>query len=452
VAVRFMDSLFHGNDGKNRILFMKILIKNGRVIDPSQKTDKVLDVLIGDGKVLELKTGITDPQAKVINAKGKIVLPGLIDVHTHLREPGHEDEETIATGTRAAARGGVTTVFCMPNTHPPLDNAPAVEFVLLKAQKQGIVTVFPVGCITKNSEGQELAEIGVLKNAGVIAISDDGEPVMNAQMMRRALEYSKMFGLVVIAHCEDENLSKNGVMNEGYNSTILGLRGIPRQAEEIMVSRDIMLAELTGGHLHIAHVSTERSVELIREAKKRKVNVTAETCPHYFSLTDEEVKTYDTNTKMNPPLRTAEDIKALKKGLADGTIDCIVTDHAPHTEEEKNKEFDSAPFGIIGLETMLSLVITELIDKKVLSWTEAVKKSTSNPAKIFGLKDRGTLKPGAIADVIIIDPQKKYTVKREDFVSKSSNSPFIGRALKGVCETTIVGGKIVWPQNEKIST
>lgn len=427
----------------------KILIKNGRVVDPGTRTDAVSDVLIVDGKITEVKPKISEPDCKVIDASKKIVIPGLIDVHTHLREPGHEEEETIATGTRAAAKGGVTSILCMPNTHPPLDNAPAVEFVALKAQKEGAVNVFPIGCITKESKGEELAEIGVLKNAGVIAISDDGSSVMNSQVMRRALEYTKMFNLPVIAHCEDMTLSKNGVMNEGNISMVLGLRGIPRQSEEVMISRDIMLAELTGGHLHVAHVSTAGAVDLIREAKKKKINVTAETCPHYFSLTDEAVKGYSTNTKMKPPLRTAEDVKAVKLGLADGTIDCIATDHAPHTEEEKNKEYDLAPFGIIGLETLLGLVITELVEKKFMPLSDAISRMTVNPAKVFNLAGRGSIKQGNIADITVIDIDREYTVNVKDFASKSKNSPFDGWKLKGSAEITIVGGKIVWQANGK---
>jgi dihydroorotase len=431
---------------------MNLIIKNGTVIDPQSKLNTDVDILISDGRIEQLKKGINRADAEIIDAKGKVVVPGFIDVHTHLREPGHEEEETIASGTRAAARGGVTSVFCMPNTHPPLDNAPAVEFVLLKAQKEGIVNVFPIGCVTKGSNGEELAEIGILKKSGIVAISDDGNAVMNSQVMRRALEYTKMFKIPVIAHCEDMALTKNGAMNEGYTSMLLGLRGIPHQSEDIMVSRDIMLSELTGGHLHVAHVSSKDSVELIRQAKKRKVNVTAETCPHYFTLTDEDVKKtdYDTNTKMKPPLRTAEDVKALKEGLKDGTIDCISTDHAPHTIEEKNKEFDLAPFGIVGLETLFSLVLTELVEKKVLTLSEAIAKMALNPAKIFGLKDRGSLRIGNIADIAIIDLKKKYIVRKEDFVSKSKNSPFIGRTLKGVVEKTIVGGKLVWPEKAKL--
>lgn len=428
---------------------MKVLIANGRVIDPATGQDGSADILIENGKIIDNKPGIATAADTVIDAKDRLVVPGLIDIHTHLREPGHEEEETIASGTRAAARGGVTTVFCMPNTHPNLDNAPAVEFVTLKAQKEGTVNVFPIGCITKGSAGAELAEIGILKKAGIIAVSDDGMPVMNSQVMRRALEYTRMFDLPVISHAEDKDLSKAGVMNDGHNSMVLGLRGIPRQAEEIMVSRDIMLAELTGGRLHIAHISTERSVDLVRQAKKRGVNVTAETCPHYFTLTDDAVKSYDTNTKMNPPLRTARDIEAIKAGLADGTIDCIATDHAPHTEEEKNKEYDLAPFGIIGLETLLGLVVTELIEPGILSWPAAIATMTRNPAKIFNLSGRGSLAAGSIADVTVINPGASYTFGPNDFLSKSRNSPFIGRHLRGLPETTIVGGTVVWHTNAK---
>ncbi|MCB4790314.1 MAG: dihydroorotase [Elusimicrobia bacterium] len=430
---------------------MKLLIRGGLVVDPETKLNNISDILINNGRIEQVKNGIKADGAVEIDAKGKVVIPGLIDVHTHLREPGHEEEETIASGTRAAAHGGVTSVFCMPNTHPPLDNAPAVEFVLLKAQKEGIVNVFPIGCITKGSNGEELAEIGVLKKSGIIAISDDGNTVMNSQVMRRALEYTKMFDIPVISHCEDTALTKNGVMNEGYTSMVLGLRGIPTHSEDIIVSRDIMLAELSSGHLHIAHVSTKESVDLIRQAKKRKIKVTAETCPHYFSLTEEDVKktNYDTNTKMKPPLRTREDVSAIIEGLKDGTIDCIATDHAPHTIEEKNKEYDLAPFGIIGLETLLSLVVTELVNKKVMTLSEAVSKMTINPARIFNLKDRGSLKKGNIADITIIDIKKNYVIRKEDFVSKSKNSPFVGRTLAGFVEKTIVGGEVVWPIKEE---
>lgn len=420
---------------------MRLHIKKIRVVDPSQKKDLIKDIFVENGRIVSKLSGKAD---RVIDGSGKIAVPGLIDVHSHLREPGQEGKETIKTGTRSAAKGGITTVFCMPNTNPAIDNAPTVEFILLKAQKEGLVNVFPIGCATKGSKGEELSEIGVLKKAGIVAVSDDGLPVSNSQIMRRTLEYTKMFKLPVISHSEDKELSKCGVMNEGRNSMILGLRGIPKQAEEVMVARDIMLAELTGGYLHIAHASTEGSVDLIRQAKKRGVKVTAETCPHYFTLTDDIVKVYDANTKMNPPLREQKDIDAIKKGLADGTIDCIATDHAPHTQEEKSREFDLAPFGIIGFETVLSLVLNELVDKKVLSLSQAIEKMTSNPAKIFNLKDRGSLKEGSIADITIIDPKYSYEFTKESIVSKSKNSPFIGRKFKGAAVMTIVGGKVVW--------
>ncbi|GHT61467.1 dihydroorotase [Endomicrobiia bacterium] len=420
---------------------MHLQIKNIRIVDPSQKKDSVGNIFIENGKIVSKLSGDVD---KEIDGRGKIAVPGLIDVHSHLREPGHEDKETIYTGTRSAAKGGITTVFCMPNTKPVIDNAPAAEFILLKAQKEGLVNVFPIGCATKGSEGMELSEIGVLKKAGIVAVSDDGLPISNSQIMRRALEYTKMFKLPVISHSEDKELSKNGVMNEGKNSTILGLRGIPRQAEEVMVSRDIMLAELTGGYLHVAHVSTAGSVNLVRQAKEKGIKVTAETCPHYFALTDNIVKVYDANTKMNPPLREQKDVDAIKHGLADGTIDCIATDHAPHIQEEKSREFDLAPFGIIGFETALSLILNELVDKGVLSLSDAIAKMTLNPAKIFNLIARGSLKEGSIADITIIDQKYSYKFEEESIVSKSKNSPFIGRKFNGGAVMTIVAGNVVW--------
>ncbi len=426
---------------------MRLQIKQIRIVDPSQNKDFVGDIFIENGKIV---SSLSDKAEKVIDGKGKIAVPGLIDVHSHLREPGQEGKETIHSGTRSAAKGGITTLLCMPNTKPVIDNAPTVEFILLKAQKEGVVNVFPIGCATKGSNGEELSEIGVLKKAGIVAISDDGLPISNSQIMRRALEYTKMFKLPVVSHSEDKELSKNGVMNEGKNSMILGLRGIPKQAEEVMVSRDIMLAELTGGYLHIAHVSTAGSVELVRQAKKKGIKVTAETCPHYFTLTDDIVKVYDANTKMNPPLREQKDVDAIKEGLADGTIDCIATDHAPHTQEEKSREFDLTPFGIIGFETMLSLVLNELVDKKVLSLKDAIAKMTVNPANIFNLEGRGSLKEGSIADITIIDTEYSYTFTKESIISKSKNSPFIDREFKGGAVMTIVGGEIVWSLEDGI--
>ncbi|OIO72779.1 MAG: dihydroorotase [Elusimicrobia bacterium CG1_02_37_114] len=431
---------------------MDILIKNGRVIDPVNKIDRVTGVLISEDRIVkignlsEVKTSGEKP--KIIDAKNKVVIPGIIDIHTHLREPGHEEEETIATGTRSAAVGGVTSIFCMPNTHPVIDNQTAVEFILLKAKNEGIVNVFPVGAITKGLSGEDLTEIGELKKAGVVSISDDGNPVMDALVMRRALEYAKMFDLSVIAHCEDKNLSEDGVMNESYTSTLLGLRGIPNESEDVMVARDIILSALTGGHLHIAHVSTKGSVELIRQAKRNKIPVSCEACPHHFTLTDEMVKTYDTNTKVNPPLRTEEDVREIIKGLQDGTIDCIASDHAPHTEEEKNKEYDLAPFGIVGLETLLPLTITYLVKTKKLSLMAAITKLTSNPKKIFKL-DSGTLTPGSKADITIIDINVERVIK--DFVSKSKNSPFLGKKLQGFAVMTIVNGKIIMDNGKILS-
>lgn len=422
---------------------MKLLIKNGHVVDPAQHIDGKADVIIEDDRVVAVTKKSHHRIKKVIDAKGKWVFPGLIDIHAHLREPGQEAKETIASATRAAARGGITSICCMPNTKPVIDNAPAVEYILLKAQKQGIVNVFPIGCITKGQEGKELAEVGVLRRAGIVAISDDGKSVMDAQIMRRALQYCTMFDIPVVSHCEDVHLSADGVMNEGYMSTVLGLRGIPNAAEEVMVARDIILAESTGGHVHIAHVSTKGSVELIRDAKKRGVHVTSETAPHYFTLTEESLSTYNTNFKMNPPLRTKDDVKAICKGIVDGTIDCIASDHAPHTEEEKNREFDLAPFGITGLETMLSLSLQQLVDEKDVDLDVVIRTLTQGPAAVMRLAQRGTLLPGSFADVIVVDPHATWTVG-DTMQSKSRNTPFIGWQLKGVVTHTLVSGKVVW--------
>ena len=342
---------------------------------------------------------------RIIDASGLFVLPGLIDMHVHLREPGFEYKETINTGTMAAVKGGFTTVCCMPNTYPVNDNASVTEFIKRKASQEGYCTVLPIGAITKGQKGEELAEIGTMRNEGCIAFSDDGQPVMNSMIMRRALEYSKAFNVPVISHCEDSTLSEGGVMNEGLMSLTLGLKGIPAEAEQIMIFRDILLAELTGGKLHIAHVSTEGSVRLIRNAKRRGVNVTAETCPHYFSLTEEAVKDYDTNAKMNPPLRTEHDIKAIKEGLKDGTIDVIATDHAPHHRDEKLKEFDLAPFGISGLETALGLSL-RLVEEGTLTMGQLVEKMTCNPSRVLNI-DKGTLKIGSDADLVILDRNKR---------------------------------------------
>jgi dihydroorotase len=453
-----------------------ILIEKGHIIDPSQGVDGIGDVLIEDSKIKEIRIiseerraksksrhthpsplrgegkggGESLPAERIINAKGMFVIPGLIDMHVHLREPGFEYKETIKTGTEAAIRGGFTTLCCMPNTFPINDNASVTEFIIRKSL-EGLCTVLPIGAITKGQKGEELVEMGTMKDEGCVAFSDDGRPVMNSLIMRRALEYSKAFGLPIISHCEDLTLSEDGVMSEGLLSITLGLRGIPAEAEQIMVFRDILLAELTRGKLHIAHVSTEGSVKLIRDAKKRGVDITAETCPHYFSITEVAVKNYDTNAKVNPPLRTNKDIEAIKEGLKDGTLDVIATDHAPHHRDEKLKEFDLAPSGISGLETALGLSM-RLVDEGVLTINQLVEKMSFNPAKILGLLtphlssltigQKGTLSVGSDADITILDTEKEFKVEASKFFSKGKNTPFDGWMLKGAPVFTILKGKI----------
>jgi len=420
---------------------MKILIKNGHVIDPSQNIDGVRDILINGKKIQGIFSKGKRPSAdKIIDAAGCLVIPGLVDMHTHLREPGYEYKETIKTGTMAAVKGGFTTVCCMPNTEPINDTISVTEFILKKAEEEGSCTVYPIAAITKGENGEAMTELEALIKAGSIAFSDDGKPVMNSLIMRRALEYSKIFGAPIISHCEDLKLSGGGVMNEGLNSTILGLKGIPKAAEEVMVARDISLSELTGGKLHIAHVSTDGSVRLIREAKTRGLNVTAETCPHYFSLTDDSLKGYDTNFKVNPPLRTEEDVSAIKQGIKDGTIDVIATDHAPHHSDDKNREFDNAAFGISGLETAFALGL-QLVEDKVIDLNTLVAKMTLAPSKIMGIS-KGTLKKDADADIAIIDTKKRFTVDTGKFLSKGKNSAFDGWKLKGVVLKTIAMGKV----------
>src|SRR4030042_2248256 len=448
---------------------MRILIKNGHIIDPSQGIDRVGDILIEDGKIKEVRIqntpspsdnppspplakggkggfersgqeGGNESDSRIIDAKGLYVLPGLVDMHVHFREPGFEYKETIKTGTIAAVKGGFTTVCCMPNTYPVNDNASVTEFIIRKAAQEGHCTVLPIGAITKGQKGEELAEIGTMRNEGCIAFSDDGQPVMNSLIMRRALEYSKTFDVPIISHCEDLTLSEGGVMNEGLLSITLGLVGIPAEAETIMVYRDISLAELTGGRLHIAHVSTEGSVNLIRDAKKKGINIKAETCPHYFSITEEAVKDYNTNAKVNPPLRKVRDIEAIKKGLSDGTIDALSTDHAPHHVDEKLREFDMAPFGISGLETALGLSL-RLVQEGILTLSQVVEKMALNPVRILRI-DKGTLKTGASADVIIVDDNKEFKIEAEGFVSKGKNTPFEGWILKGMPVLTICKGKV----------
>ena len=420
---------------------MNILIKNGQVIDPANKIDGKLDILVADGKIAKLGKPGTIPanSAQTVDASGKLVVPGLIDMHVHLREPGFEYKETIATGTAAARAGGFTSVCCMPNTNPVNDSRSVTEFILAQA-RNAWARVFPIGAITKGSKGEELTEMAELHAAGCFAVSDDGKPVMNSAIMRRAMEYSKIFDLLVISHCEDRSLSDKGVMNEGVVSTELGLRGIPRAAEDVMTGRDISLAELTGCRLHIAHISTAGSVRLVRDAKSRGVKVTAETCPHYFSLTEEAVRGYNTMAKMNPPLRTADDVAAIKQGLKDGVIDVIATDHAPHAMDEKSGEFDYASFGVVGLETAVGLSF-KLVLEGTLTLNDAVSRMSSNPAKILNL-NKGTLSAGADADITIIDPNIEWTVDSAQFKSKSKNTPFNGWKLKGRAVQTIVGGRI----------
>jgi len=422
---------------------MNLLIKNGRIVDPVNHVDQVADLLIADGKIMQIGQEIpVTPDAEAIDAAGQWVVPGFIDVHTHLREPGFEYKETIRTGTMAAAAGGFATICCMPNTKPVNDSQAVTEFILRKAATEGMVNVLPVGAITKGCQGEEITEMGDLREAGCIAVSDDGRPVMNSAVMRRAMEYARMFRLPVISHCEDISLSEDGVMNEGRVSTELGLRGIPNASEDVMVARDIELAALTGAHVHIAHVSTRGSVELIRRAKERGIGVSAETCPHYLVLTDEAVTGYNTHTKMKPPLRTLKDVEAVRKGLQEGVIDVIATDHAPHAQVEKEMEFDSAPFGITGLETAVPIAL-QLVDEGVLTLNEMVLKMSVKPAKLLNI-DRGNLSIGAVADITIIDPRETWVVDPAQLKSKGKNTPFEGWKMKGRVTHTIVGGKVVY--------
>jgi dihydroorotase len=425
----------------------QILIKGGHVIDPGRMNGPA-DVLIDNGRIAAvgpslLKSVKKDASAwTVIDATGKLVLPGFVDLHVHLREPGFEYKETIETGTASAAAGGFTSVCCMPNTNPVNDNQAITEFILEQARLAGHARVFPIGAITKGSEGKELAEIGELRRAGCAAISDDGRPVMNSQVMRRAMEYARAFDLPVIDHCEDLYLSEGGCMNEGIVSTQLGLQGIPAAAEDVMVARDLALAQLTGARLHLAHVSTAASVRMVREAKDRGICVTAEACPHHFALTEEAVRRFNTQAKMNPPLRTWEDVLAIKEGLRDGTIDVIATDHAPHASQEKQQEFEAAPNGIVGLETALPLTLA-LVEEGLLSLEEAVAKLASNPARAFGLA-KGTLAVGMDADVVIVDQHENWVVDPARFRSKSRNTPFTGWKVKGRVLKTLVGGRVVY--------
>jgi dihydroorotase len=423
-----------------------LLIKGGRIIDPSQKIDEVGSLLIAEGKISWRGKG-EPPKGdyEVFDAKGLVVCPGLIDLHSHLRDPGYEEKETIASGSRAAAKGGFTTIGCMPNTNPPLDSQTAIEYIKAKAAEEAVIRVLPIGCISKGRKGKELTEMGELAAAGVIAFSDDGEPALNSYIMRQALDYSRAFGLPVTDHCEDTILTEGGQMNEGVVSAKLGLRGIPNAAEDIIVARDLALAELTGGWIHIAHTTTAGAVELIRRAKESGINITAEVTPHHLTLTEERVIGYDTNAKVNPPLRTEKDIKALIEGLNDNTIDIIATDHAPHTEGDKLCEFAKAPFGISGLETALGALMG-LVHSKKLSLNTLIAKLTVEPAKILVDKQGkiGTLAVGAEADITVFDPEREWVVDTKDFASKGKNTPLEGEKLKGKVIATVYGGQVVY--------
>ena len=420
----------------------KILIKGGRVISPAQKFDDTCDVLIEKGKVTAIGKDLDAQGAEVIDADGKIVTPGLVDIHVHLRDPGLEYKEDIASGTLSAVTGGFTSIACMPNTKPVNDNQSVTNYILNKVKEEGHCRVFPIASISKGLQGESMTEMGELKGLGVYGVSDDGKPVSNAQLMRRAMEYAKPFGITIVTHAEDLELVGSGVMNEGLVSTELGLKGIPWVAEDAATAREIMLAEFTGAHLHVAHVSTKGSIDLVRQAKKRGVNVTCEATPHHFTLTDEAVRGYNTNAKMNPPLRSAEDREAVRQGIADGTVDAIATDHAPHHIDEKNVEFSIAMNGIVGLETALPLSL-QLVEDGLIDLPKAVALLTCGPAAALGIP-AGQLEKGGVADVTVIDPELEWTVDAQKLVSKSKNTPFDGWKMKGAALCTIVGGKITY--------
>ncbi len=422
---------------------MKILLKSGRVIDPANNIDQVCDVLVEDNKITRVAKNIKAEADNIIDAKGKIVMPGIVDMHVHLREPGREDKETIATGTRAALRGGVTSVLAMPNTLPAMDSHDNIKLLKAIIKKSAQTNVFIAGTITKGRLGKELTDIANLKKEGVVAISDDGSSVDSEELMLEALAQARDEGILVICHCEDKLLSSNGVVNLGIISTRLGLKGISKGSEYKRVQRDIQLAEKTKASVHIAHVSCKESVEIIAQAKKQGIKVTAEVTPHHFSLTEGALLGFDTNMKINPPLRNKEDVEAIKQGLKNGIIDAIASDHAPHTENEKEIEFERAEFGTIGLETELAASITELVKTGLLDWRDLVQKLCLNPAKILGI-DKGTLSVGSDADIIVVSPDKEWVVKKEGFLSKSKNSAFLGKKLTGVVEYTIYNGKIAY--------
>ncbi|MGI8788658.1 MAG: dihydroorotase [Pyrinomonadaceae bacterium] len=424
----------------------KLLIANGHLIDPTENQNSGKNLLIEDGKVTAwLNQNESAPEdAEVFDATGLIVAPGFIDLHVHLREPGQEHKETIASGCAAAVAGGWTSVCPMPNTNPINDNAAITRYMIEQAERANLANVFPIGAITKESGGNELAEMGEMKAAGAVAVSDDGRPVPNAGMMRRAMQYARDFDLPIVDHCEDKSLSSGGVMHEGKLSLLLGLKGMPALAEEIDAMRDIILAKETGAHIHIAHISTRGTIEIVRRAKNENINVTCEVTPHHFTLTDAAVEGYDTNTKMSPPLRSEEHLEAILEAIKDGTIDAIATDHAPHHADEKALEYDRAPFGITGLETAIGLAFKQLVHTGIIDLVRLIELCSTNPAKIFKLQNRGTLKIGSIADVTILDPDLNWTYRVSESKSKSKNSPFDNQNFTGAAVATIVGGRIVY--------
>ncbi|HSH44515.1 MAG TPA: dihydroorotase, partial [Longimicrobiales bacterium] len=422
----------------------KLLLKGGRVVDPDAGVDQVLDVLLADGVVAKVGADLEAPEgAEVRDVSGLVVAPGLVDVHVHLREPGGEHKETIATGAWAAAVGGFTSICAMPNTDPPVDDPAAVGYVLAEGKRAGAARVYPVGAVSISQAGERLTLVGEMVDAGAVGITDDGLPVADSGLMRLALEYASTFGIPVAEHCEDRALSRGGSMNEGIVSTRLGITGIPNASEDVMIARDIALAELTGGRLHVQHVSTRNGVAMIRRAKERGLHVTAEATPHHFTLTDEAVIGYRTEAKVNPPLRAAADREAVIEGVRDGTLDCIATDHAPHHYDEKEQAFEDAPFGLVGLETAVGLGVTELVEKDVVDLTTLIHRMSTAPARAFNL-DAGTLREGAPADVTVFSLDDEWTVDPEAFASKSRNTPFAGRTLRGRNHMTIVGGRVVW--------
>ena len=417
----------------------KLLIKGGTAVFADKC--EICDILVEGKNIVKIAKNVEDKSTQVLDAKGLYVFPGLIDLHVHLREPGFEYKEDIASGSAAAVRGGFTQVCCMPNTDPVCDNAAVVGYIVARGKEVNLCKIRPIGAITKGEKGEQLAEIGKMKEAGAVAISDDGRPVANARIMRLAMEYASDFGLICLSHCEDKDLVDGGVVNEGYNSTLAGLKGIPRAAEEIMLAREIILAETLGKRAHICHVSTKGGVQLLREAKKRGVAITAETCPHYFTLTDDVIMSFDANTKVNPPIREAEDVEAIKEGLKDGTLDCIVTDHAPHHKDEKNVEYNLAAFGISGIETSFSLSYTYLVRGGVLTLEQLADRMSAAPARILGLEG-GALVEGAVADIMLADLNAKYVIDSKDFVSKGKNTPFNGTEVYGKVCCTIVDGDV----------